>query len=1082
MPLEHPERQTTPSLLSRVASALAIGTDGLTAGLLFFTAIHYAVTTLRCDRGWSEDLAPFGLYAFGGLFLAALGSLVRKRVLPDGWSICAAVCLATTMAYFAGRLPVIASYSDHGRPPEFRWLYLGATFFGSAAIGNWMPKVPVFGAFVAALLVATPATRYLMRTAPEGFEVAPISLALAALVHARLREPRAFVRPPLAVVSLLFGAIVIVAAACSISLQSSIPAAGRTAGQILAFLVLAETARRERWGTALLAGVAATAAIVSLSELWALYEFSDWVGWDRARRTRLHSYAIHPNLVAPFSMFGAVACLGFALATRSWALRGLAVVGAAAGAAAVAAHRSAGASVGLAAGVGMLLLGAVSLRWKLLQKPLAIGTAAVPIVAVITAVAIPFVLPSMSGGGESGSLSVGTRREFWSAATRAITAHPVLGLGPRNTESHAPYLIETIEANQDWTVHPHNLFLEVAETCGLPALAAFIALIAGGAWVALAGMRGADKSEPRLAVAGLAILTALAADWFFDHGFPEFAVLPDGFWWTLAILIAALPQPEEPNTASASSGRWWVPGLAMAASLALLVGGTTPLVSSGLDRSAKWLKQWISWSPRYDGPIDPEGRLERMRLATQITPYRPDFQLALAEAYILKGDAAAAIECVHTAARVAPENAETLLRCGGMLIEDPTPMDRRDPAKALEYYKKAAIFGNPEEHALARMGTARALGALGRIEECTEELGVAIGLNPALMILPYGFRRGPGPDGKPDVTFNPAPNVVIPVFRTIEKTLAKLRARAGKEFDAVWAPMARIAEVYARAGRTDRAVEIFQFLIAAAPTPRMNLHSQLAQYHILMKQYAEALKDVENAEKAGGHLVIVPALRARIYDMMGRPDEARKNADEFYNFHYDAEVMRAHARDTLRTYAYSLVSGGRGLDGARVLLLSSRFEETSMNKVILLMEAATESLKAYLGSEGRNPDPYLSVLTDAFSQACDVAGALEWGEMDGPKLTAIGREFGAAAGARGRSLFNLLMPLVENRRALGALYFPEPRNSPGPFLMAAGVGEGIAAYMRRTNATQGLEEITNRCTALIYYASNLGPRPSWKGN
>ena len=61
--------------------------------------------------------------------------------------------------------------------------------------------------------------------------------------------------------------------------------------------------------------------------------------------------------------------------------------------------------------------------------------------------------------------------------------NPIFGLGPRNVEARAEYVDETIEANIDWSNHPHNIVVEVGETLGFTGLAAFIILciLAGGA-------------------------------------------------------------------------------------------------------------------------------------------------------------------------------------------------------------------------------------------------------------------------------------------------------------------------------------------------------------------------------------------------------------------------------------------------------------------------------------------------------------------------------------------------------------------------------------------------------------------------
>ena len=144
----------------------------------------------------------------------------------------------------------------------------------------------------------------------------------------------------------------------------------------------------------------------------------------------------------------------------------------------------------LATLVGVLLLGALwGRRARLSGALLGAGAAAV---ALLVAVAIA------TGGldrqvlSEAGK-SLGYRLQYWESSLGMIADHPWAGCGPGNfREAYPAYKLPT--ASEE-IADPHNFLLEIWATAGTPAMAAFVAVIAGFFAVAL-GVRARPTDPP----------------------------------------------------------------------------------------------------------------------------------------------------------------------------------------------------------------------------------------------------------------------------------------------------------------------------------------------------------------------------------------------------------------------------------------------------------------------------------------------------------------------------------------------------------------------------------------------------------
>ena len=118
---------------------------------------------------------------------------------------------------------------------------------------------------------------------------------------------------------------------------------------------------------------------------------------------------------------------------------------------------------------------------------------------------------------EKSQKSLGYRFEYWRASLALIGDAPLWGCGPGNFQAAYPRY-KLPEASEE-VADPHNLFLELAATAGLPALAIFGAVLAMFAWRLRAAQTAVNEEEtdaeserPAL-VAGGAVAGALLAPW-----------------------------------------------------------------------------------------------------------------------------------------------------------------------------------------------------------------------------------------------------------------------------------------------------------------------------------------------------------------------------------------------------------------------------------------------------------------------------------------------------------------------------------------------------------------------------------------
>lgn len=1060
------------SLLRRCLDWTGLPIDGAGAALLFLCCIHQAVTSFQIDRGWSQAIPELSLYALAGLVAASLVAIITKKPLADGTALVSSVAATFALGYFAGKLPAVPAVSDFGRPPELKYIYFGAASVLTFLACTVIPRRPIEGLLLFAIVFSTPAVRILLRWEPDGFDVAPVGLALAALVHARTRRGEPFAWPALATPALVFVICVFASSVFSQAQRMAWPAFGRTLLQFAAFVTIVEWFRRETDRRRVFVHVAAMVCIaIAASECLMFERFMRLVGLGNATSSRLEPFGIHPNLTAPFSMAGIVISLGALLCSRSILARIGYVLGAGICAVSLYLQRSGGATLGVAAGVTMVILviAAARLRHRFAFASTLTsgGLIVLPALLFITAIVLPFFAPRLKGGGESGKVNIATRVEFWPAARRAMLANPITGTGPRNVEAHAAYVEGSVEANIDWSNHPHNLFIELGETLGFCGLLAFLGWLAA-AGLALRRVIRDEGGDVPLAAAGAGLVIAILIDGIVDRGFAEFAIITDTLWWGVAWIAIALP----PRAAGGSGDGSHKAGalVAILGTVGLLYGALIPLVNTSLEQSGKWIHFWSTNGQKYEGFRDPAGEIHRLETILTLSPARADVRVTLANLYVGRDvptiedrlkNINFASEHVDRAVADSPFTADILINAGMFFINYGTSGAQRQ--KALDYYTRATKLGSPGERATAHLGVARCLAALGRVDAAHEHLSIAISMNPGMPISVFGFRPATNQaDGSRDIEYVLGGSSRISVSKALQLGLDARRPALDADFNANWGAVARIAECYNHLGRSDVAIQIYDELEKKAPTPRMNIPSARAQARMITKDFNGALADIETAVKNGGWHPYMSDLRSRALEGLSRSNDAREESEKCISSAFDTVALRTQFRDAVVRLAFSKQIASQHRQAADLFITASYYEDNDFERTRLLSLACSAVVQGFRTSQS---EEYLDLLDHIFVKAASASGAITWGDMDRQKLTDLGRDIGRSGAAAAPRIFHRLLDSTIARR--------DP--SVGAYWMLTGVGN-IGLEVSQNDEPAKLAELTVRVGAVRRMAFSLSAR------
>lgn len=206
--------------------------------------------------------------------------------------------------------------------------------------------------------------------------------------------------------------------------------------------------------------------------------------------------------------------------------------------------QSRGAIASAVAGVGLLAW----LRWPRLRLAIAVGAvAAVALVSVALTLEISADKQAVAAGEFSVSAAdnFAVRIDTWQSALRAISAHPVEGIGLDAFRHLLPTTYPAASIPDSYDIgHAHNQFLQAALDLGLPGLLAYLTLwIAAGRmlWNMLARYTPLLAGSPRTIYLAAGFAAALFAS--FLHGMIDVVVMvskPGVLFWAMLGLVTAL--------------------------------------------------------------------------------------------------------------------------------------------------------------------------------------------------------------------------------------------------------------------------------------------------------------------------------------------------------------------------------------------------------------------------------------------------------------------------------------------------------------------------------------------------------------
>jgi putative inorganic carbon (HCO3(-)) transporter len=206
--------------------------------------------------------------------------------------------------------------------------------------------------------------------------------------------------------------------------------------------------------------------------------------------------------------------------------------------------QSRGAIASAAAGVGLLAW----LRWPRFRPAIALGAvAAVALVSVALTLEISAAKQTVAAGqfSVSAAENFAVRVDTWQSALRAISAHPVEGIGLDAFRHLLPTTYPAASIPDTYDIgHAHNQFLQAALDLGLPGLLAYLTLwIAAGRmlWLMLARNIPLSTGSPRTVYLAAGFAAALFAS--FLHGMIDVIVMvskPGVLFWAMLAFVAAL--------------------------------------------------------------------------------------------------------------------------------------------------------------------------------------------------------------------------------------------------------------------------------------------------------------------------------------------------------------------------------------------------------------------------------------------------------------------------------------------------------------------------------------------------------------
>jgi hypothetical protein len=273
-----------------------------------------------------------------------------------------------------------------------------------------------------------------------------------------------------------------------------------------------------------------TAGLAMVYALWQTFdgvEFYrkmtlDWIG-GYYRAVGFYSFYLTFGALAMIVFFLAAAC---ALEFQTLRLRYLAL----AAGSFLAIIGSFARSIWLSLALGIPLLG--FLKNKTLGATITIATALFVALALYSEPTIRYRAESIFDLSQNQ-----TRWNLWRTSLNIAAAHPIRGVGEDNFDAVFPQF--KVEGYYDTTVHPHNDYLTVLVSSGIPGLAAFVALWVIAFRTGLKAWKRTQLPELRaIALGGSLSLFGLMIAAFFQNYYGSF-INCLGWWFVVGLIFTA---------------------------------------------------------------------------------------------------------------------------------------------------------------------------------------------------------------------------------------------------------------------------------------------------------------------------------------------------------------------------------------------------------------------------------------------------------------------------------------------------------------------------------------------------------------
>ena len=433
----------------------------------------------------------------------------------------------------------------------------------------------------------------------------------------------------------------------------------------IAFLLISGRSRDVRFFKKLTGLIILSSLMVTIPAAVMLLRIEALLGFTAVLTTRLTIFYQHPNFLAPYFAFIALAGTAGLFWYRSRLVKALLALYIPVVLVALRLTDSRAGFLGFAAGLAVCALMVSTVR-RLASRCLApirqaalrrrapalIGLAA--IVLALIAGAILFAEPVIETLRESTRIrrALDYRLDAWANSIEIIDRTQseegrLHGIGLDTFLSLKKFPPGSKFAHEEAAPHPHNLLLYIAQSSGIIALVAFLLLLAVYLGMTFRIVRKArDRDLRKLALLGLAPVTALVVCGLLDLGLSLVTLFPGPLWYVLGMLC-----PVYREIRGRSADRPLFTGFRAALPVLVLVpaaifGAFLPATGRLLLKKGYLAEQLVT----------PDAGLRQVELALKADPLLTQAREFLLRRYIRRGKLYEAFELVEDAARLEPEN------------------------------------------------------------------------------------------------------------------------------------------------------------------------------------------------------------------------------------------------------------------------------------------------------------------------------------------------------------------------------------------------------------------------------------------